>query len=106
MATKQSNTAKQKTLDVKKKPVRTAGRKARLDAPGAMPEERINDKDAPYPPMAVWMKAAARSQGAKQQITLRLDVEVLEFFRRTGPGYQSRINAVLRSYAEDHQTEE
>jgi uncharacterized protein (DUF4415 family) len=34
----------------------------------------------------------------KQQITLRLDADVIEFFRRTGRRYQSRINAALRDY--------
>lgn len=38
---------------------------------------------------------------AKQAITIRLDRDVLEFFRATGPRYQSQINAVLRSYV-DH----
>jgi len=36
--------------------------------------------------------------GNKQQITLRLDAEVLSFFKKTGERYQSRINAVLREY--------
>jgi uncharacterized protein (DUF4415 family) len=34
----------------------------------------------------------------KQQITLRLDADVLEFFRSTGRRYQTRINAALREY--------
>jgi uncharacterized protein (DUF4415 family) len=38
------------------------------------------------------------SEENKQQITLRLDAEVLAFFKSTGKRYQSRINAVLREY--------
>jgi len=34
----------------------------------------------------------------KQQITLRLDADVIRFFRSTGRRYQSRINAALREY--------
>ncbi len=34
----------------------------------------------------------------KEQITLRLDADVLAFFRSTGRRYQSRINAALREY--------
>jgi uncharacterized protein (DUF4415 family) len=34
----------------------------------------------------------------KEQITLRLDAEVLRYFRSSGTGYQTRINAVLKSY--------
>jgi len=36
----------------------------------------------------------------KQQLTVRLDTEVIDWFRSGGPGYQTRINAVLRSYVE------
>jgi uncharacterized protein (DUF4415 family) len=38
--------------------------------------------------------------GPKQQITLRLDPDVLAFFRKQGRRYQTRINAVLRKYVE------
>lgn len=38
--------------------------------------------------------------GPKKQITLRLDPDVLAFFRKTGKGYQTSINAVLKKYVE------
>jgi len=38
--------------------------------------------------------------GTKEQITLRLDPDVLKFFRKQGRGYQTTINAVLRKYME------
>jgi uncharacterized protein (DUF4415 family) len=41
---------------------------------------------------------AIRWPGKKKQITLRLDPDVLGFFRRHGRGYQTAINAVLRHY--------
>jgi uncharacterized protein (DUF4415 family) len=34
----------------------------------------------------------------KASISLRIDADVLEWFKSTGPGYQTRINAVLRAY--------
>ena len=34
----------------------------------------------------------------KEAISLRLDADVLDWFRTQGPGYQTRINAVLRAY--------
>ena len=34
----------------------------------------------------------------KASISLRIDADLLEWFRSTGPGYQTRINAVLRAY--------
>ncbi|MBX7237724.1 MAG: BrnA antitoxin family protein, partial [Caldilineales bacterium] len=39
----------------------------------------------------------------KQQITIRLDYDVLKWFRAQGEGYQTRINALLRAYMEAHQ---
>ena len=33
-------------------------------------------------------------------ISLRVDPDVLEFYKQGGPGYQSRMNAVLRAYVE------
>ncbi len=38
----------------------------------------------------------------KQPISLRVDPDVLAWFRDQGPGYQSRMNAVLRQYAQAH----
>jgi uncharacterized protein (DUF4415 family) len=37
--------------------------------------------------------------GVKEQVTLRLDQDVLEFFQGTGPGWQDRINDALRKAA-------
>jgi uncharacterized protein (DUF4415 family) len=34
----------------------------------------------------------------KRQISIRLDGEVIDWFKREGPGYQTRINAVLRTF--------
>ena len=38
--------------------------------------------------------------GLKKQVTLRIDPDVLTFFRKQGRGYQSTMNAVLRKYME------
>jgi len=40
-----------------------------------------------------------KSASPKQHVNLRLDPEVLDFFRAGGPGWQSRINAALRKVA-------
>ncbi|OFV97712.1 MAG: hypothetical protein A3F68_13190 [Acidobacteria bacterium RIFCSPLOWO2_12_FULL_54_10] len=37
---------------------------------------------------------------SKTSISLRVDADVLEWFKRQGPGYQTRINAVLRAFKE------
>ena len=39
---------------------------------------------------------------AKAQLTIRIDREVLAWFRRQGRGYQTRINTLLRAYMEAH----
>ncbi|MDB5940328.1 MAG: hypothetical protein JWP77_2692 [Polaromonas sp.] len=40
--------------------------------------------------------------GTKTQVTLRLDVEVVEKFRATGEGWQTRINDALKSWVQGH----
>ena len=37
--------------------------------------------------------------GVKEQVSLRLDRDVLDFFQDDGPGWQDRINAALRTAA-------
>jgi len=101
---KSASTTVKLTLDPKNLPPLTEQARARLEAVAAMPDEDIDYSDAPYLPDAVWMKAAAQLPHTKKQITLRIDAEVLEFFKHTGRGYQSRMNAVLRSYVEANKT--
>lgn len=38
----------------------------------------------------------------KRQLTLRLSPEVVEYFKSTGPGWQTRIDEALREYVESH----
>ncbi|QFU17218.1 BrnA antitoxin family protein [Microvirga thermotolerans] len=45
-----------------------------------------------------WSKAEVVPTPRKQPISIRVDEDVLEFFKRQGPGYQRRMNAVLRTY--------
>lgn len=48
-----------------------------------------------------WANArVVHPEGPKTQLTIRLDPDILAFFKKEGRGYQSRINAVLRSYVE------
>jgi uncharacterized protein (DUF4415 family) len=43
--------------------------------------------------------AAPSLPGAKEQVVLRIDRDVLDFFQADGPGWQDRINAALRKAA-------
>ena len=47
-----------------------------------------------------WFEAATfvNPSAEKERISIRLDEDILEFFRSQGRGYQSRINKVLREY--------
>lgn len=38
----------------------------------------------------------------KEQLTIRVDSDVLAWYKRQGPGYQTRINALLRAYMQEH----
>jgi len=58
------------------------------------------DPDAGVIPPGFWDNATVWTPARKQQITLRLDPDVIGWFKRTGKGYQSRMGAVLRSYVE------
>jgi uncharacterized protein (DUF4415 family) len=45
-----------------------------------------------------WDDAAVVTPAAKQAISLRVDEDVLSWFKLQGPRYQTRMNAVLRTY--------
>lgn len=54
-------------------------------------------EDIPAHIRAAFPKTRGRPKGeTKQLVSLRLDKEILERFRATGPGWQSRINEALR----------
>ena len=89
------------TLDLANPPPLTNEQKARLAALSTLPDDQIDTSDAPFRPDAIWVKAADVPHG-KKLVSLRLDEDVLAFFRHTGKRYQTRINAVLRSYMEAH----
>ena len=62
-----------------------------------------NDPDAP--PLDIdWTQARLSLPPAKDVITLRLDRDVLGWFRNQGKGYQTRINQVLRAFYERRST--
>ncbi len=45
-----------------------------------------------------WIDAVMPDVSRKKLISLRVDPEVIEFFKAQGPGYQTRMNAVLQAY--------
>jgi uncharacterized protein (DUF4415 family) len=49
-----------------------------------------------------WLTTELPKPQRKGHMTLRIDSDVLSWFRAQGKGYQSRINAILRRYFEQH----
>jgi uncharacterized protein (DUF4415 family) len=72
----------------------------------AMRDEDIDLSDIPEATPEMFAKAVLRIGfkpiPPKEQITLRLDADVLEWFRARGAGYQTQINLLLRAYMEAH----
>ena len=50
-----------------------------------------------------WSQAVLVVPAKKKAISIRVDPDVLDYFKKEGAGYQRRINAVLRSYVEQKQ---
>ena len=68
----------------------------------------MSDKDIDYsdmPPVNenFFKTGKLRLPKAKPLISIRIDGDILEWFKAQGPGYQTRINAVLRMYKDAHQ---
>jgi uncharacterized protein (DUF4415 family) len=61
-------------------------------------QERVEDQAVEALSPVDWVDAVLPGQSRKTLISLRVDPDVLEFFRSQGPGYQTRINAVLQAY--------
>ncbi len=72
-----------------------------------MKDEDIDFSDIPRTTPEMWAKGFVRRGfkpvAPKKQLTLRIDQDVIEFFRTQGQGYQTKINQLLRAYMEAHQ---
>ena len=64
---------------------------ARTEAEAAFKKATAKVAEAPAKQAAI--------PGVKEQVTLRIDQDVLEFFQQDGPGWQDRINEALRKAA-------
>jgi uncharacterized protein (DUF4415 family) len=66
----------------------------------------VRDGDAPEWTPELFARAIARQAlkpvPKKSLLSLRVDSDVIAWFRSQGPGYQSRMNALLRAYMEAH----
>ncbi len=92
MREKHTGKASSKQVATEWKRVRSLNDKAIRSALEADPEVRVTDAD-------FWKSAKVVLPRAKQTVTLRLDADLLAWLRRQ-KGYQTRVNAVLRTYME------
>jgi uncharacterized protein (DUF4415 family) len=89
-----------------KKPA--TSRKSRTDweRVDALLDQKIDFSDTPELTPEMFARAVVRRglkpMARKRQLTIRIDSDVLEWYRRQGPGYQTRINALLRAYMQAH----
>lgn len=79
---------------------------AELEALAARPDSDIDLADPECPPTdfsgGVRGALFRPARPFKKPVAMRLDADVLDWFQRQGPGYQTRINAVLRDYMAQH----
>jgi uncharacterized protein (DUF4415 family) len=72
----------------------------RLEELKDMPDEDVDTSDIPELDDSFWENAKLVQPISKKSISLRVDSDVLQWFKDRGKGYQSLMNAVLRSYVE------
>ncbi|PWC11978.1 cytoplasmic protein [Brenneria roseae subsp. americana] len=73
-------------------------RKQQIDRLNNMADKDIDYSDAPELPDAVWNNAVRGKfyKPVKVQKTVRIDADVLNWLESEGPGYQTRLNNILR----------
>jgi len=71
----------------------------------ALEDRKINFSETPELTPEMFARAIVRRGlnplPRKAQLTVRIDSDVLEWYRGQGPGYQTRINALLRAYMQE-----
>jgi uncharacterized protein (DUF4415 family) len=78
----------------------------RLQEINNIPDELIDTSDIPELDDDFWEKAKLVKPITQKSISLRVDSDVLEWFKNQGKEYQSLINSVLRSYVEHQRNKE
>jgi uncharacterized protein (DUF4415 family) len=71
----------------------------RLTELAARGDDKIDYSDIPELDDGFWTNAKLVESEGTQQITLRVKKSVLDTYKATGKGYQTRMNAVLESFA-------
>lgn len=66
----------------------------------AMRDADIDFSDVPKLGKSFWKSARLTMPEPKDRLTIRVDHDVVQWLKKNGRGYQTRINAILRSYME------
>jgi uncharacterized protein (DUF4415 family) len=71
-----------------------------------MKDEDIDLSDIPEVTPEMFARAVLRRDfkpiPRKKQLTLRVDSDVVDWYKKQGRGYQTRINSLLRAYMDEH----
>jgi uncharacterized protein (DUF4415 family) len=63
-----------------------------------MTDEEIDTSSSPELDASFFANATLRMPTPKRAVSLRIDPDVLDWYKEQGSGYQTRMNAVLRMY--------
>ncbi|MGC4052393.1 MAG: BrnA antitoxin family protein [Paludibaculum sp.] len=74
----------------------TLRQKAELEALVSQPHDQIDTKDIPEVKFTGQAVVGKFYRPIKKPVSVRLDADVLDWLKRSGPGYQRRINLILR----------
>jgi uncharacterized protein (DUF4415 family) len=89
---------KQKIVRATRKPL-TAAQHREIAKLAAMPDDTIDFSDIPPADEKFWANAVRNPfyRPVKKQVTVRLDSDIIAWLQKKGSGYQTRLNALLRS---------
>ena len=76
--------------------------KERVKKIKSIKDENIDYSDIPELTEYFWDNAKPIYSNGKKAISIRLDNDIIDFFKEEGKGYQSKINSVLKSYVKAH----
>ena len=79
--------------------------KKRLKEIEAIKDKDIDYSDIPELDETFWKNAVLGHPERKERLTVRFDAEMVAWFKKQGRGYQTRMNAVLKSFYEAHKNE-
>ena len=74
--------------------------KTRLREIEAIQDENIDYSDIPEADENFWRRAELQMPQPKKGVYVRLDTDVLDWLKSKGKGYQTRMNAILRTLME------